>query len=246
MEAPAPPTIAEEDPNRPRLRRSAAATRSQVQEAEVPKAEAQPAPLPSGTAQPRAAPKELLAAISDAKPDQFRDYNFDWRPEERKRLEEGARELARSELNRYAGARARVLVGPLQEVEVRAFNLDFSNTPYIVLRATATAEERPQPVRPGAAKASPSSAEPAFHFYVTVVAREDLNGEMRLVLISASDSTRLDAFPRLELIDAVDADGDERAELLFREVSDTGYAYKLYRLVGNQARELFTGVSRRD
>jgi hypothetical protein len=65
---------------------------------------------------------------------------------------------------------------------------------------------------------------------------------LRQVLAAVTDTSRLDVFPELQLVDAVDADGDGRAELLFAEISDMGRAYKLYRLIGDNATELFTSV----
>jgi len=46
----------------------------------------------------------------------------------------------------------------------------------------------------------------------------------------------------VELIDAVDADGDGRGELLFRQISDAGTAYVVYRVIGDQLWPLFQGT----
>ena len=48
--------------------------------------------------------------------------------------------------------------------------------------------------------------------------------------------------PRLELVDAVDADGDGRGELLFRQISDAGRAFVLYRVIGDRLWPLFRGT----
>ena len=37
-------------------------------------------------------------------------------------------------------------------------------------------------------------------------------------------------------------DADGRAEFLFAEISDLGRAYKLYRMIGDNATELFTSA----
>jgi hypothetical protein len=44
------------------------------------------------------------------------------------------------------------------------------------------------------------------------------------------------------LIDAVDADGDGRGDLLFRESSDAGSAFVIDRVVGDQVYTLFEGT----
>ncbi len=43
----------------------------------------------------------------------------------------------------------------------------------------------------------------------------------------------------MELIDAVDADGDGRGELLFRQISDAGKAFIFYRVIGDRLWPLF-------
>jgi hypothetical protein len=51
--------------------------------------------------------------------------------------------------------------------------------------------------------------------------------------------------PRMEFIDVVDADGDGRGELLFREISDAGSSYVVYRVGADQLWQLFEGTPSR-
>ena len=76
---------------------------------------------------------------------------------------------------------------------------------------------------------------------ITLVVREDVNGNLHKALANVTDAQHLDVIPRLDLIDAVDVDGDGRAELLFREVSDTSSAFVIYRVIGDQLYPLFQG-----
>jgi len=46
----------------------------------------------------------------------------------------------------------------------------------------------------------------------------------------------------MELIDAVDADGDGRGELLFRRTFDDGSAYAIYRVTRDGLWPLFEGT----
>jgi len=62
------------------------------------------------------------------------------------------------------------------------------------------------------------------------------------VFASVTDTHHFDVLSRLELIDAVDADGDGRGELLFRQVSDRGSAFVLYRVIGDRLWPLFQGT----
>jgi hypothetical protein len=79
--------------------------------------------------------------------------------------------------------------------------------------------------------------------YVTLVARVNYQGELNRLMTVTADSTHLDLNPRLDLIDAVDADGDNRAELLFRKITDTGGSYVLYRMTPFQMTQVFEGGS---
>ncbi len=54
--------------------------------------------------------------------------------------------------------------------------------------------------------------------YVTLVARGDLDGNLRTLFSNITDARHLDVSPRLELLDAVDADGEGYGELLFHKV----------------------------
>jgi len=45
--------------------------------------------------------------------------------------------------------------------------------------------------------------------------------------------------PRYEFIDAVDADGDGRGELLFRQVWDSGSGFAVYRVIGDRLWPLY-------
>ena len=77
---------------------------------------------------------------------------------------------------------------------------------------------------------------------ITLVARTNLEGELRRLFFSETDSRHLDVAPRMELIDAVDADGDGRGELLFRRTSAGGTAYGIYRVTADQLWPLYEGT----
>jgi hypothetical protein len=73
------------------------------------------------------------------------------------------------------------------------------------------------------------------------VATLDVQGNLEKVFSSVTDISRLDVTPRLELVDAVDAEGNGRGDLLFRRTSASDSDFILYRLVGNSLEEVFHG-----
>jgi len=230
--APAPPV---DDPNRPVLRRG------------KPKPPPQEPPEENlgGSSPPKAAPPapptkagELLAAISDAGGPDPRPYTYAWAPDEQPKLTKAISDIAMAEVARYVKNTPALRFAPaaaFDQVAVRAFDLDLSNNPELVLTARVPAVAPPT-TRSRAAK--PSSA-PDFFFYVTVVGQTDLYGQMRKLFSSVTDSSHLDVFPRLELVDAVDAEGTGRGDLLFRAASGDTPSYQLYHVGPDSLRKLF-------
>ena len=78
-------------------------------------------------------------------------------------------------------------------------------------------------------------------YLVAVVAREDIYGDLHKLFTQSTDNRHLDILPRYDFIDAVDADGDGRGELLFRETWDSGTAFAVYRVLGDRLWPLFEG-----
>ena len=115
-------------------------------------------------------------------------------------------------------------------VSLRIFDLSNSNEPILVLSAKT---------HPPVTSAAGSAPEPQE---ITLIARTNLEGELQKLFFAQTDSRHLDVRPRLELIDAVDADGDGRGELLFRRTSDGGSAYAIYRVTSNGLWPLYEGT----
>lgn len=253
---PAPATqTPEEDPDAPVLKRGRQTTKpsSLKSQATIPtsaevssshqisssSAKATPAPA-------KAAQLQLITAISDSGGPDPRPYKYDLKPEDeavvRKKLfalaadevaarnkqlaPETAQQPTRSSSKR---AQSRTSALPdFQNVQLRAFDLSFSNEPVFVLSANT-----PMP-KPANAEGSTGS-----NYSITLVAREDINGDMHKAFAEVTDADHLDVLPRYELIDAVDADGDGRAELLFRQISDQGSTFAIYRVIGDRLYPLF-------
>jgi len=232
--APAPPSPPPDDPNRPVLRRGKPKPQPQeeVQETGSP---SKPQSAPPAA---KAKAAEVLPAISDAGGPEPRPYTYAWAPDEQPKLTKAISDIATAEVARYVKNTPALRFGPaatFDQVVVRAFDLHYDNTPEIVFTARVPA------VAPPASRTrttKPPPPAPDFFFYVTVVGQTDLYGQMRKLFSSVTDSAHLDAFPRLELIDAVDAEGTGRGDLLFRTASDTP-SYQLYHVGPDSLRKLF-------
>jgi len=245
---PPPPPATDDDPDRPKMRRgssddSSASSRPQPPEAADPNAPelkrgkpAKDSPLVNA---PPAAPKQsplqlsnnkLMAAISDATPDEDRSFLFLWKPEEQKRLTGLMEKLAQEELGSGTEgdttreeSKRPAKKAALENVQVRAYDPATNNEAVLVLTATSPVARK----------------EGTFNRYVTVVAHVDLDNLPHKLFSSLTDDDHLDTVGILQLVDAVDSDGDGRAEFLFRRIGRYGQRFELYRSYGSQLLKLF-------
>jgi hypothetical protein len=235
---------AEADPDRPVLKRGAP-TAEELKKRSASTSTTSAKESPRSKAPPPAAssPIQVIPAISDAAGPDPRPYAYSLKPDEEQTLRKKMLALAAEEVRAWAaqpeatGAqpapRAAKKAKPPQpafeDVKLHAFDLSNSNEPVLVLTAKAR-----MPARPNAAS--------DLHYIITLVARDDIYGDLHKAFASVTDSGHFDVLSRLELIDAVDADGDGRGELLFRQVSDAGSAFVLYRVIGDRLWPLFQGT----
>jgi hypothetical protein len=251
--SPQTPAPDQEDPNRPTLKRGKPA--SAPPEAPIPSTTAAPKPsahppvLPAST---KTAEPQLIPAISDADGPEPHSYIYDLKPDEELALRNKMQALAADEIRTRAkqlssevvglaeparGSKARTATHAkaaqpnFDHVQFRIFDLSSSNEPLMVFSAGAQMPERATQDAPG-----------GLQYFVTLVARQDINGDLHKAFSKVTDTQHLDIEPRFELIDAVDVDGDGRAELLFRKIYDAGSAFVVYRVIGDQLYALFDGT----
>jgi hypothetical protein len=258
-----------EDKDRPMLKRGTpgAIAAEQSQNAAVPSPKtagraASPAPTsaaaPSGSTSgahsetPAASQIQLIPAISDSHGPDLIPYAFNMQPGEEQEFRKKMLAIAADEVRARAGqpastngktsqpahsssqrAKAPAVQPIFEEVQLRVFDLGNVNEAELVLTAKA---RMPQPSH------QKQPANPELQYMITIVARQDVNGDLHKALANITDTQHLDAIPRLELIDAVDVDGDGRGELLFREVSEAGNAFVIYRVIGDRLYPLFQGT----
>ena len=153
-------------------------------------------------------------------------------------------DLARAALQKFADSHGGARVGALENSDIRSFDLALANQATVVLTASAhAAPPAATPVRRGSAQRpaalAPTPADSDLTFWVTIVARENYNGDLRQLAAWTTDSKHLDAYARMELIDAIDADGDGKGELLFRAVNDLGRSFVIDRVTADQVVTLY-------
>jgi hypothetical protein len=258
-----------EDKDRPMLKRGTpgAIAAEQSQNAAVPSPKtagraASPAPTsaaaPSGSTSGAhsetlaASQIQLIPAISDSHGPDLIPYAFNMQPGEEQEFRKKMLAIAADEVRARAGqpastsgktsqpahsssqrAKAPAVQPIFEDVQLRVFDLGNVNEAELVLTAKA---RMPQPSH------QKQPASPDLQYMITIVARQDVNGDLHKALANITDTQHLDAIPRLELIDAVDVDGDGRGELLFREVSEAGTAFVIYRVIGDRLYALFQGT----
>ena len=254
------PTANDTDPNRPVLHRGKTETLGSTQPA-VKTASKSGTTAPVAKADQKAVNEkasgkkatQLIPAISDAGGPDPRPYAYDIKPDEdqkfRKKMLAMAAEAIQARAKQFApepasakpagrpSASTRKLPKAPQpnfdDIQFHAFDLWNTNEPVFVLSAKA---QMPKIV------AKDTAGDRDLTYFVTLVAKADIYGDLRKLQTNVTDDRHLDQIPRLELIDAVDADGDGRGEFLFREVSDADSTWAVYRAGADQLIPLFEGT----
>jgi hypothetical protein len=211
---------------------------------------------------------ELVPAISDVSGPDPQSYAFDWpkgREEERRKQMVA---LAASEIRAYLATQAKKQIGNasegkqtpatvhkttakqaqpvIEKVQLRAFDLWGNSDPILIMSAEAhlpSASRSPAAKQSWKEDATATAPDSATSYTITLVAKTDIYGNLRKLYSGVTDKYHLDVTPKLELIDAVDADGDGRGELLFRETSDAGTGYVIYRATADTLWKIFDSLN---
>jgi hypothetical protein len=223
--------MANTDPDRPVLKRGTQAPPSSV---------AGPSEDPTAMAERIRRSKELNVAVSDPSLRATRPFVYEWDDKQKQQLTEAMAKLAATELSKVAKARG-LTFGPKDKIEfsdasIHAYDVDYSNNPQVIYTGKLIPSTRQL------AGLSKDNASEVMRggVYVTAVARVNYNGELERIFAEVSDPRDLNTYPRMELVDAVDVDSDNRAELLFAQLAENGRRFVVYRLYGLQMNELFT------
>lgn len=249
------------DANRPRLRRGKPTQALPDEEvAGYGKPGAEPTEAAAKAAQAKASESqfELIPAISDAGGPTVRPFAFQWlnkdeESDRRKQMEALAKDQVRAYLEAQAKARIAPVSSPaqkpvqknarratgtkspepvLENVKLNTYDLWGNNDPVMVLSAEAHL--------PPLAGTSPDAD---LRYSITLVAYPDLYNNLHKIYSGVTDRYHLDLTPRLQLVDAVDADGDGFGELLFRETTDAGGGWVIYRASADKLWKMFDSLN---
>jgi hypothetical protein len=188
---------------------------------------------------------QLIPAISDAAAPEPKSFTFEWLKDEEGERRQQMVTLATEQVRAYVAGRAKASAIPkpktagstatarrtaapktkdpiLDNVHMTAYDLWANNQPVMVLSADAH-------MPPPPAGAPHSEIDSDLQYSIVLVAYPDIYNNLHKIFAGVTDKYHLDMTPRLELVDAVDVDGDRRGELLFREVSDGASGWIIYR-----------------
>jgi hypothetical protein len=197
-------------------------------------------------------PVQLIPAISDSAGPEPHSYAFEWLKDEEGERRQQIAVLAKEQVRAYVETRTKGIITPkttaspaghrvptkklpepiLSDAQMTAYDLWSTNQPVIVFSAQAQ-------MPPPAGQPTPADLE----YSVVLVAFPDIYNNLHKLYAGVTDKYHLDLTPRLELIDAVDADGDGRGELLFRETSDAGSGWVIYRATADKLWKLFDSLN---
>lgn len=207
-------------------------------------------------AQPAASgPILLFPAISDAGGPAPHSFTFQWLKDEEGERRKQMQALATQQVQAYieALAKNRISASPkplaahraparksplpiLENVQMIAYDLWTNNQPVMVFAADAHQAAPP-------AGTAHAGTDADVQYSIMMVARTDIYNNLHPLYVGVTDKYHLDVTAHLELIDAVDADGDGRGELLFRETSDAGSGWVIYRATPDKLWKMFDSLN---
>jgi hypothetical protein len=197
---------------------------------------------------------QLIPAISDAGGPPPHSYTFEWLKGDESDRRTQMTAMAKDQLRAYVAAQTKNRITPkparpaaahrttkteepiLESVQMIAYDLWNSNQPIIVFTAQAHMPAAP-------AGTAHSETDAGMQYSISLVAYPDIYNNLHKLYSGVTDKFHLDVTPRLELIDAVDVDGDGRGELLFRQTSDAGTGWIVYRATGDKLWKMFDSLN---
>jgi hypothetical protein len=188
---------------------------------------------------------EQIAAVSDAAARQPHSYVYSWFSPDDEKKAQNALEIAAQQL--FAKS-APPVTAPA------------ANSPNVTRRVTSSRTVRPKTAKPvppaltneqfkafelsyggGATLVfSATTGQGDTARYITLIAQPDFNGNPIVLFKQITAHHDLDVIPRMKLVDALDTDADNRAELIFALENTTGRQYAIYRVANHRVEQVFT------
>lgn len=179
---------------------------------------------------------EQTVAVSDPRNSPEHPWKFSWaNPDDEAKMKAQMEEVARTALGiatpaappkaKTATAKKRMTLqlptpAPLVDEHFRVFELAYGSGATLVLTARTD---------------GPLAQEK----FVTLIAQPDLYGSLLILFKSVANGGHLDDTPRMRLVDAVDAFGDNRGELVFELRGATQRQFAMYRVLRGTAEKVF-------
>jgi len=200
-------------------------------------------------------PVDLIPAISDAGGPEPRSFGFQWIQGEEADRRAQIMDLAKQKLRTYVEEQSKAKIAPTSvgpkgkkaatkktvepifgSVQMLAYDLWTNNQPVIVFSAEAHLPPPPEGT-------PQSGTQTELQYSILLAAYPDIYGNLRVIHSAVTDKYHFDITPKLDLVDAVDADGDGRGELLFRETTDAGTGWAIYRAGGDKLWKVFDSLN---
>jgi hypothetical protein len=225
-----------DDPSRPNLHHGKPT--SAMNETDLPKLTGLPANL------------HQMVAVSDAVNRDPHPFTLEWDDEaQHKAILEKMQTMARTQLAAYGSTPATSTPAPAVK----------KTTPTTARSRRPTASAAPQtPLLDEELKAYTLSYGGAATYiysantggtgaalrYVTIVAQDDGLGNLKPAIQSVTDAAHFNRTPKMQFVDAVDADASNRASLLFELRSQNARQFALYRVIASHPEQIFlTGTT---
>jgi hypothetical protein len=200
---------------------------------------------------------KLIAAVSDIKTREPHSYVYSWSdPEDAKKMQAALEDMAK---NLLAGNALK------SSVSGQTFGASKTTTQKTGAQKTATTattthgahKAAPKPVLPDLADEQFKAYELSFGGgatlvfsaktgqgdatkYVTIIAQPDFNGVPQVLFKQVTRENELDVIPRMQLVDAVDTDADNRAELIFELAGKSDQQFAIYRVADRAVEQVFS------
>ncbi|MBV8630425.1 MAG: hypothetical protein JOZ83_05840 [Silvibacterium sp.] len=200
---------------------------------------------------------KLIAAVSDTRTmKEPRSYMYSWSdPEDAKKMQAALEEVAKNVVagnplpvantgQRFgSGTTTQSKAGVSRTGAAKVGSTAHKAAPQSTLPELADEEFKAYELSFGGGATlvfTASSGQKEQRKWVTIIAQPDFNGVPQILFRQVTSEAQLDAVPRMQLVDAVDTDADNRAELIFELVGRTDQQFAIYKVHDKSVEQVFS------